>query len=202
MPGAYTTEEIRHFTRYGLERHIQLVPDMQSPSHFNWALKHPEFAHLRSDGNNYQACLCDPEAVQFIRDLFGDLIEATPGVEYFHMSMDEVYYAGILVKNAPGLSTMRTAAWPGWTISTASTSGSPSGAARRWPGWNIPCCRSISACCLRGLSLRSWPTGPLSRRKTRPGSGSSFTPRCRARNSCSPTTSPIPITKTGWWRDG
>ncbi|MBW7998210.1 MAG: family 20 glycosylhydrolase [Candidatus Glassbacteria bacterium] len=98
IPGAYTTEQMQDFSRYALQRHIQFVPDMQSPAHFNWALKHPQFAGLRSDGNNYQACLCDEDAIRLIQDLYADLIEATPGVEYFHMAMDEVYYAGICEK--------------------------------------------------------------------------------------------------------
>ncbi|HUU27785.1 MAG TPA: beta-N-acetylhexosaminidase [archaeon] len=98
IPGAYTKEEMQEFTAYARERHIEFVPDLQSPAHMAYALKHPEFAHLRADGNNYQACLCDKEAVQLIRDLFQDLIDATPGVKYFHASMDEVYYAGICEK--------------------------------------------------------------------------------------------------------
>jgi N-acetyl-beta-hexosaminidase len=98
IPGAYTTEQMQDFSRFALRRYIQFVPHMQSPAHFNWALKHPQFADLRADGNNYQACLCNDDAIQLIRDLYSDLIEATPGVKYYHMSMDEVYYAGICDK--------------------------------------------------------------------------------------------------------
>ena len=94
-PGAFTTEQMRELVGYGLERHIQIIPDVQSPAHMCYVLKHPEFAHLRSDGSNYQSCMCQDEAVKLIFDMYSDVIEATPGVEYFLVSTDEVYYAGI-----------------------------------------------------------------------------------------------------------
>ena len=99
VPGAFTKAEMQDLTRYALERHIQLVPVIQAPAHMAYVLKHDEFKHLRADeGSNYQACMCDEEAVSLIQDLYQDMIDATPGVEYFHVSTDEVYFAGICSK--------------------------------------------------------------------------------------------------------
>ncbi len=53
-PGAYTTAELQEIVNYGRERFIQVVPQIQSPAHMTFVLKHPEFADLRADGNNYQ----------------------------------------------------------------------------------------------------------------------------------------------------
>jgi hypothetical protein len=61
-------------------------------------LKHPQFAHLRADGNNYQACLCDEESYRLIFQMYDDVIKATKGVDYLFVSTDEVYYAGICAK--------------------------------------------------------------------------------------------------------
>ncbi len=97
-PGAYTKAEMQELTRYALQRHIQIVPDIQSPAHMNYVLKHEQFAHLKSDGSNYQICMCDPEAISLIFDMYQDMIDATPGVDYFLVSTDEVYYAGICDK--------------------------------------------------------------------------------------------------------
>lgn len=94
-PGAFSTDQMRELVGYGLARHIQIIPDVQGPAHMCYVLKHPEFAHLRSDGSNYQSCMCQDEAVKLIFDMYSDVIEATPGVEYFLVSTDEVYYAGI-----------------------------------------------------------------------------------------------------------
>jgi hexosaminidase len=97
-PGAFTTAQMQELVDYGLERFIQIVPEPQAPAHISYVLKHPEFAHLRADGNNYQACLCDEEAYKLIFQMYDDLIKATKGVDYFFVSTDEVYYAGICAK--------------------------------------------------------------------------------------------------------
>ena len=94
-PGAFTTAELQELVNYGLERFIQIVPDVQAPAHMAYVLKHPEFAHLRADGNNYQSALCKPETYQLIFSMYDDVVKATQGVEYFFVSTDEVYYAGI-----------------------------------------------------------------------------------------------------------
>lgn len=95
VPGAFTTEQVQEVVDYGLERHIQVIPQHQAPAHMKYVLKHTEFEHLRSDGMKYQACLCDPESYELIADMYQDLIDATQGVDYFFVSTDEVYDPGI-----------------------------------------------------------------------------------------------------------
>jgi hexosaminidase len=97
-PGAFTKPQMQDLTRYALERNIQLVPQIQAPAHMAYVLKHEEFKHLRADGSNYQASMCDEEAIALIQDIYQDMIDATPGVQYFHVSTDEVYFAGISAK--------------------------------------------------------------------------------------------------------
>ena len=94
-PGAYTTAQLQEIVDYGLERHIQVVPVIQAPAHMGYVLKHPEFAELRADGNNYQITLCDPRSYDLIFSMYDDVIKATRGVDYFYVSTDEYYYAGI-----------------------------------------------------------------------------------------------------------
>jgi len=97
-PGAFTTAQMQELVRYGLRRHIQIVPNVQAPAHLGYALKHEQFAHLRCDGSNYMACMDNPEARKLIFDMYDDVCAATDGVDYFHVSTDEVYYAGICEK--------------------------------------------------------------------------------------------------------
>jgi hypothetical protein len=94
-PGAFTTAQLQEIVNYGLERFIQVVPQVQSPAHLAYVLKHPEFADLRADGNNYQSAMCDPRTYDLIFSMYDDAIKATRGVDYFFVSTDEVYYAGI-----------------------------------------------------------------------------------------------------------
>jgi len=111
-PGAFTKAEMQDLTGYARERFIQLVPDVQAPAHFAYVLKHKEFAHLKADGSNYQICMCDEEAMQLIQDMYQDMIDATPGVDYFLVSTDEVYFAGICEKcNKEYNDVNRSQAW-------------------------------------------------------------------------------------------
>jgi hexosaminidase len=116
-PGAYTKAEMQDLTRYALERNIQIVPNIQAPAHMTYVLKHKEFAHLMSDKSNYLACMCDPEVIDLIFDMYQDMIDATPGVDYFHVSTDEIYYAGICDKcKAPYNEENRSLAWVEFAI--------------------------------------------------------------------------------------
>lgn len=111
-PGAFTTAQLQEIVNYGLERHIQVVPQVQSPAHMAYVLKHPEFAELRADGNNYQSDLCNPKTFELIFSLFDDAIKATKGVDYFFVSTDEVYYSGIgSTCAAPYNPVNRSLAW-------------------------------------------------------------------------------------------
>ena len=65
-PGAFSKSEMQDLTRYALARHVQLVPQIQAPAHMAYVLKHEEFRHLRADGSNYQASMCDEEAISLI----------------------------------------------------------------------------------------------------------------------------------------
>jgi hexosaminidase len=94
----FTPAQLQELVDYALERHIQIVPNLQVPAHMQWILKHEKYAHLRADGSDYQACMCDPETDKLIFGLFQDVLNATKGVDYFHVSTDEVYYAGICKK--------------------------------------------------------------------------------------------------------
>jgi len=111
-PGAFTTAELQEIVDYGLARYIQVVPVVQAPAHMAYVLKHPQYAHLKADGNNYQSDLCDERTYELIFSMYDDVIRATKGVDYFYVSTDEVYYAGIGLRcQAPYTPENRSIAW-------------------------------------------------------------------------------------------
>lgn len=111
-PAAFTAKEFQELTDYALERHIQLIPNVQAPAHMTYVLKHPEFADLKCDGSNYLACMDDPKVRKLIFEMYDDVCNANKGVKYFHVSTDEVYYAGICEKyRKPYNPTNRSLTW-------------------------------------------------------------------------------------------
>ncbi len=116
-PGAFTPAELQELVNYGLERYIQIVPVVQSPAHLTYVLKHPQFAHLRADGNNYSSDTCNADTYKLIFQMYDDLIAATKGIDYFFVSTDENYYAGIgAACTRPYNPANRSAEWADFAI--------------------------------------------------------------------------------------
>jgi hypothetical protein len=116
-PGAFTSAELQEIVNYGLERHMQVVPVIQSPAHMAYVLKHPRYDHLKADGNNYQSDLCKEDTYKLIFQMYDDVIAATRGIDYFFVSTDEVYYAGIgKTCSLPYNPDNRSKAWADFAI--------------------------------------------------------------------------------------
>ena len=95
-PYALSPAELQELTDYGLRYHVQVIPYLDAPAHIAFILKHPEYAKLREfPDSNYELCATNPEAVQFMIGMFGDLLAANRGVKPIILSTDEPYYVGM-----------------------------------------------------------------------------------------------------------
>jgi hypothetical protein len=91
-PGAFTMEEMKEFTRFARQYHIQLVPLVQGLGHVSFILKWPQYKHLREiESSNWEFCPLKEGSYELLFDLWKDAAEATPGSEYFHIGSDETY---------------------------------------------------------------------------------------------------------------
>jgi hypothetical protein len=94
-PYAWSPAELQELTDYALRHHLQLIPWVDGPAHVAFILKHPEYAHLRAfPDSNYEFCVTNPEGIELLVGMFGDLIAANRGVDYIYFSTDEAYYVG------------------------------------------------------------------------------------------------------------
>ena len=97
-PYFYTQEEIKDVVAYAKERHIEVIPEVDMPGHFCAAMTaYPEFSctpngshRVWSDGGISTDVLnvANPQAVQFAKDVLGELIDLFPS-EYIHIGGDE-----------------------------------------------------------------------------------------------------------------
>jgi hexosaminidase len=72
--------------------HVAVVPEIDMPGHFAWALaKHPEFQLRNAAGAREPAVLdvSNGAAVRFARDLVDEVLDLFPG-PYYHLGADEV----------------------------------------------------------------------------------------------------------------
>ena len=87
---SYTRDEISEFVQYARDRHIQIVPLLQSLSFQEHILRNEVFAHLREDPRDISAiCPTHPQTMGLYRALAEQLIDAHATSVYFHLGGDE-----------------------------------------------------------------------------------------------------------------
>lgn len=97
-PYFYTQDEVKDVVAYAAARHIDVIPEIDMPGHFCAAMAaYPEYSctpngshSVRTDGGIFNDILnvANPEAVQFAKDVLGELIDIFPG-EYINIGGDE-----------------------------------------------------------------------------------------------------------------
>lgn len=97
-PFFYTQDELREVVAYAQARHIEVIPEFDMPGHFVAALvAYPEFSCNPSAGRKVWTSggisadvlnVADPAAVQFVKDIWTELLDIFPG-QYVHIGGDE-----------------------------------------------------------------------------------------------------------------
>jgi hexosaminidase len=94
-PYALSAEQYRELSDYARAHFVELVPYLDAPAHVSFILKHPEYAGLRLyPNNNYELNVADTSTISLVKNMFDDLLEASPGGKYIMLSTDEAYYTG------------------------------------------------------------------------------------------------------------
>lgn len=94
-PTSLTSDQVKELTIFARKYHINIIPLVQGFGHAAYLLKHEELKHLREDPDIFQSfCPLREGTYDLIFDLFREVIEATPGVKYFHVGADEVRVMG------------------------------------------------------------------------------------------------------------
>lgn len=91
-PGAFTADEMKEFTRYARQYHIQIVPLVQGLGHVSFILKWPQYKNLREiESSNWEFCPLKDGSYNLLNDIWKDAVNATPGSDYIHIGSDETY---------------------------------------------------------------------------------------------------------------
>jgi hexosaminidase len=94
-PGAFTMDEMREFTRYAREYHIELVPLVQGLGHVSYILKWPQYKDLREIADSdWEFCPLKEGTYDLLFDLWDEAIKATPESRYIHIGSDETFELG------------------------------------------------------------------------------------------------------------
>ena len=98
---AFTPEELKAFLHKARTNSLKVIPLVQSLSHMEFALNHPELANLAEAADiPTQICPSNPESVEFIFDLIREVLEYHREDEFFHCGADETWFLGVCDKCA------------------------------------------------------------------------------------------------------
>jgi hypothetical protein len=92
---AWTAAELKEFLGAARGAGVRVIPLVQTLSHLEFALAHPQLAHLREAADiETQICPCKPEAVQFVHDLIDEIMAWHGDEPLFHAGADEAWFLG------------------------------------------------------------------------------------------------------------
>ena len=116
LPGTfrsgYSREEWAAIWKQCAERHLEVVPLIQTMGHLEWLLRHDRYAHFRESGLVTEICPSHPDVQGLLKTWMDEVIALHPGCRHILLGGDEVGQLG-----SCGTCQERVAQLPGGTIS-------------------------------------------------------------------------------------
>ena len=92
---AFSKAQIAELEKKAAENFISIIPLVQCIGHFEYILKHEKYSHIRENSAiSAQACPLKDDTFELFKLMAGEVIEAHPGSEYFHIGADEPFLLG------------------------------------------------------------------------------------------------------------
>ncbi|XP_063381013.1 hexosaminidase D-like [Cydia fagiglandana] len=94
--GMYSLDEVRHLLRFIKDHGLEPIQLVQTIGHMEFVLKHPAYHSLRELARS-PAVLCPsrPEALQLVKMMLEQTLDAQPAAEYLHIGADEVWHTAV-----------------------------------------------------------------------------------------------------------
>lgn len=89
-PYAFTQEEMKKLIEYAAERHIELIPEIESWGHASYITRQPRFAEL-AEGGRSTLCTSNPRTWEVLKDIYAEIAALFPS-KYLHAGCDESDY--------------------------------------------------------------------------------------------------------------
>jgi hypothetical protein len=112
---AFTPDELRAFLGAARGAGLRVVPLVQTLSHLEFALAHPQLAAFREAPDiPTQICPSNPEAVRFVRDLLDEVLAFHKADNWVHLGADEAWSLGVCQACAAEVARVgKTVLWAG-----------------------------------------------------------------------------------------
>jgi len=91
--GSLTSQDIMALDNYARQRHVELMPNLNSFGHCAHVLNMPQYAHLAESSARWSYCPTDERVYTFIGELFDDLLPSFSSTQ-LNVGCDETYDLG------------------------------------------------------------------------------------------------------------
>ncbi|XP_050547606.1 hexosaminidase D-like isoform X4 [Daktulosphaira vitifoliae] len=92
---AYTRAEVKEILRLAKLNNLDVIPLIQTFGHVEFALKTPDFTHLREVPESPQAlCPSYNASIKFVEQIIDQVMELHGNIKYLHIGCDEVFQIG------------------------------------------------------------------------------------------------------------
>lgn len=92
---AYTIEEVQNILQLASDFKLDVIPLIQTFGHVEFALKRPEWIRIREVMGSPQAlCPSRNSSLEFITEVFNQVIALHKTAKYIHIGCDEVFQMG------------------------------------------------------------------------------------------------------------
>ena len=89
---AFTQAEMKALIRYASDRHIELIPEIESWGHARWITNVPEFADLaESPEKTGSLCTSNPRTYEVLGEIYSEIAKLFPA-RYIHAGCDEASF--------------------------------------------------------------------------------------------------------------
>lgn len=89
---AFTQEEMKDMIRYAADRHIELIPEIETWGHAKYITRLPELADLAEDPDDPRAlCTSNPRTFEVLHEILAEMAELFPS-QYIHVGCDEAAF--------------------------------------------------------------------------------------------------------------
>ena len=86
---AFTQDEMKDMIKYAQDRHIELIPEIETWGHAKYITTRPEFADLAEDKNDARVlCTSNPRTWEMLSNIIDEVSELFPS-KYIHIGCDE-----------------------------------------------------------------------------------------------------------------
>lgn len=93
--GSLGKDQVRELIAFARDRHVEVIPLVDSLGHQEHYLRHPQLAHLRElPGRVDELCPSNPAGLAFIKDLWSEVLEVHGPGTWANITGDEVFRLG------------------------------------------------------------------------------------------------------------